>query len=189
MDGSEEIAAHWELRRLKDLGRCISCVCHTTREEGPGLPAGPDDVVHPFRTSNSPDTPCRGRSGGLNWSLGCESASVLWRYPVRSPIPRASVCLPSRRDPWTGATAPGPRRVITHTGLRHYWGVQRWGRYPTRSSALSCHDWSGCGPATHSRVPAYAIARARMSGGPRCASTLCVICAVQCGRKPCADHR
>ena len=41
MDGSEEIAAHWELRRLKDLGRCISCVCHTTRAEGPGLPAGP----------------------------------------------------------------------------------------------------------------------------------------------------
>ena len=28
-----------------------------------------------------------------------------------------------------------------------------------------------------------------MSGGPRCALTLCVSCAVQCERKPCADHR
>ena len=111
-------------------------------------------------------------------AVDANCTAPLPRHPV--PFPDAS-CLPSRRDPWTGATSPGPWCAQTPTGPRHNWGVQRGGRSRPRPSGPSCRGRSGRGAARRGRLTAWGGLRVRMSRGARCASVLCDVCAVQCG--------
>ena len=182
------------VRATADEGDREGCDCERRTQADPEAVVGED--LAPFMAAVSRTLILQ---GCMTWCSAeskvlCGVAAGPWERrrdgaaeQNEGPDPHRSVCLPAgihgRERPHRG------RGVRKHTRAHATTGASKGGGSRPRSRGPSGHVRSGRGPARRSRTTASAAARVRISGGPRCALTPYVVCAVQRWHDTCADHR